>query len=67
MLVHIWERRPEDQGQANFDGTPFQTPSSVQFTTPRVISGPRPLNTQPDVEPRILFQTSTIQPNQNFA
>ena len=53
-------------GQESNEGSPFQTPSSIQFTSPRVIPGPRPLNIQPEMQPRVLFQTSTIQPNQTL-
>ena len=53
-------------GQESSHGSPFQTPSSVQFTTPRAIPGPRSLNVQPEMQPRVLFQTSTIQPNQTL-
>ena len=37
-------------GQESSHGSPFQTPSSVQFTTPRVIPGPRSLNVQPEMQ-----------------
>ena len=52
--------------QASSEGTPYQTPSSIQFTTPRVIPGPRVVNIQPNVQPRVLFQTSTTEPNQTL-
>ena len=40
-------------------GSPFQTPSSVQLTTPRVIPEPKSLDVQSLLRPRVLFQNPT--------
>ena len=40
-------------------GSPFQTPSSVQLTTPRVIPEPKSLDVQSLLRPRVLFPNPT--------
>ena len=49
--------------------SPFQTPSSVQFTTPRVIPEPKSHDVQSLLRPRALFQNpnSPVQPDANTA
>ena len=59
--VHVG---PTISGHESSQGSPFQTPSSIQFTTPRVIRGPQPVDASTGLQPRALFQTQTDQPNQ---
>ena len=53
-------------GKGSGQGSPFQTPSSVHLTTPRVIPEPQSTDVQFELQPRVLFPNPTNQPDANM-